>query len=503
MSTALTVAVALVILGVGLYRALPYGRLGIFSWMQSAVLMAPWLVFFGLFAAGFYLNFIGILLLLLVSTTVYVLLGRQVRSLAQQEITQQATAMRAKTEANPAPETSTDPSSTDPSPDPTNLAEPSLNSAIPAIETIPADDLQTIKGIFGIDTFFITATIPYQNGVIFNGNLRGETATTHAHLTAALQARVADRYRLFLVENAEAKPTVVILPRSADPQPSTPWQKFVAVALLIATIATCFETSGFLLGFDFYQAPDRYREVLPIGLGLMGILTAHEIGHWGMAQRYNVKLSWPFFLPTWQIGAFGALTRFESLLENRKALFDIAFAGPAVGGLLSLVLLVTGLLLSHTGSQFHLPTLFFEGSILVGTLAKVALRESLQQPIVDVHALVIIGWIGLLMTAINLMPAGRLDGGRIVHAIYGRKIANRTTIATLAILVIASLVNPLAFYWAILILVLQRDLERPSLDEISEPDDARAALGLLALFLMVSTLLPLTPSLAGRLGIGG
>jgi hypothetical protein len=74
---------------------------------------------------------------------------------------------------------------------------------------------------------------------------------------------------------------------------------------------------------------------------------------------------------------------------------------------------------------------------------------------------------------------------------------------TLIILGIASLVNPLALYWAALILVLQRDLERPSLNELSEPDDTRAALTLFALFLMISILIPLTPSLAGRLGIGG
>jgi membrane-associated protease RseP (regulator of RpoE activity) len=70
-------------------------------------------------------------------------------------------------------------------------------------------------------------------------------------------------------------------------------------------------------------------------------------------------------------------------------------------------------------------------------------------------------------------------------------------------LAIASLANPLALYWAIVILFLQRDLERPSLNEITEPDDARAALGLLALFLMLVTLIPLSPGLAGRLGIGG
>ena len=114
--------------------------------------------------------------------------------------------------------------------------------------------------------------------------------------------------------------------------------------------------------------------------------------------------------------------------------------------------------------------------------------------------MVILGWLGLVINAINLMPAGRLDGGRIIQAIYGRKIANRATTATLIILTLVSLVNPLALYWAIVILFLQRNLERPSLNELTEPDDTRAAFALLSLFLMITVLLPLTPSLAGRLG---
>jgi membrane-associated protease RseP (regulator of RpoE activity) len=166
-------------------------------------------------------------------------------------------------------------------------------------------------------------------------------------------------------------------------------------------------------------------------------------------------------------------------------------------------MLLTGLVLSHPGSLFQIPVGFFQSSILIGTLSKVVLGDTLAQPLVDVHPLTVIGWLGLVITAINLMPAGQLDGGRIVQAIYGRKVARRTTVATLILLGFASLANPLALYWAILILFLQRNLERPSLEELTEPDDARAALGLLALFLMVATLLPLTPSLAGRLGIGG
>jgi len=148
------------------------------------------------------------------------------------------------------------------------------------------------------------------------------------------------------------------------------------------------------------------------------------------------------------------------------------------------------------------PAEFLRSSILVGALARSFLGSSIQADIVDVHPLVIVGWLGLVITAINLMPAGQLDGGRIVQAIYGRRIAGRTTIATLVILGLAALVNPLSLYWAIVILFLQRDLERPALNELTEPSDSRAALGLLLLFIMAAVLLPLTPSLAGRLGIG-
>jgi membrane-associated protease RseP (regulator of RpoE activity) len=139
---------------------------------------------------------------------------------------------------------------------------------------------------------------------------------------------------------------------------------------------------------------------------------------------------------------------------------------------------------------------------LVGSLAKITLGSALQAGIVNINPLVIVGWVGLVITALNLMPAGQLDGGRIVQAIYGRKTASRATLATIILLVLVGLGNSLALYWAIVIVFLQRDLERPSLNEITEPDDARAAFGLLALFLMIATLLPLTPALAGRLGIG-
>jgi membrane-associated protease RseP (regulator of RpoE activity) len=152
-----------------------------------------------------------------------------------------------------------------------------------------------------------------------------------------------------------------------------------------------------------------------------------------------------------------------------------------------------------------MPTNFFQGSILVGCLAKLFFQANLESEFISIHPFAILGWLGLVITAINLLPAGQLDGGRIVQAIFGRKTCRRTTIGTLIILGLVSLFNPvnsLTFYWAIIILFLQRDLERPSLNELTEPNDTRAILALVMLFIALLTVIPITPSLAARLGIG-
>jgi membrane-associated protease RseP (regulator of RpoE activity) len=491
----LVVIVAFGILAWGFQRSRIYGRLGILAWLQSVVLMSPWLIFFALFALGVYLNLIGIVSLLLVSSGIYIWLGKKLRAAGQEEMLRERAAQRLKME------TDSDRSMVTPTTTPVAATE-NINELLP----IPAAELTQIKTIFGLDSFFATETISYQEGAIFKGNLRAEPDAAYAILDRKLKAAMGEKYRLFLVEGTEEKPVVIVLPSNNDPKPSTLAQKNLALVLLVATIVTTLEASGILLGFDLFDNFGRFREAIPLSLGIWSILAAHEIGHYWMAKKYNARLSLPYFLPTWQIGSFGAITRFESVLPNRRALFDISFAGPALGGIVAFILLILGMLLSHAGSPFQIPSQFFQASILVGSLAKVVFADRLQQAIVEVHPLLIIGWLGLVVSALNLMPAGQLDGGRIVQAIYGRQTARRTTIATLIILGIVTLfspANPIPLYWAILILFLQRDAERPSLNELSEPDDTRAAWGLLALFLMLATLIPLSPSLAGRLGIGG
>ncbi len=487
------ILVAFALLAWGYNRAKGYGKLGILAWLQSVSLMAPWLIFFGLFALGIYLNIVGILFLLVASIIVYIYLGKRLRAEGQDVMLREKAEERIKEEEDKKAEKD-------------NLSTDSEVKNVGDVIPIPDEDLQLIKGIFSIDTFFATETISYQEGAIFRGNLRGETEESYQRLSEKLKARFGEKYRLFLVEGTEGKPVVIILPSSDDPQPTTLAQKNLALVLFVATVFTTLEAGSILLGFDLFNNWNRYIETLPIGLALWGVLIFHEIGHRIVAKRYDIKMSVPFFLPTWQIGSFGAITRFESLIPTRNALFDVALAGPACGGLLSLILLIIGLTLSHEGSLFQIPTQFFQGSILVGSLAKVILGEQLQNAIVNVHPLTVIGWLGLVINGLNLMPAGQLDGGRIIQAIYGRKTARRTTIITLVILGIVTIfspANPIPLYWAVVILFLQRDLERPSLNELTEPDDTRAGWGLLALFLMLATLIPLSPGLAGRLGIGG
>jgi hypothetical protein len=490
MITALTLAAAIAILAWGFLRAQPLGKLGLIAWGQSAVLMVPWLLLFGLMDFGVPINLVEVLGGVLAAMAAYIGLGRWLRQVAAQIPSTPSTPAVAN------PSTANTASTTTDAP----LISP---DQVPEAK-IPAADLQVIQTIFGWNTFFATETIPYQNGLICKGNLRAEAQTVHQQLSQDLDHKLPDQYRLFLVADLDAKPTVIILPRRNDPKPSNWVQWSVAGLLFLVTLATCFETSALVRGFHIFEQPQRWWVALPMALCLLSVLLSHELAHWWVAGRYQVRLSPPLFLPTWQIGSFGALTRFESLLPHRTSRFDIALAGPAVGGAVALSLLVLGLGLARAGvGDIPVPALFFQGSVLVGSLARAILQESLTQDFVNVNPLVLGGWLGLVITALNLMPAGILDGGRMVQAIYGRKVAGWLTFATLIILGFTALVTPLALYWAAVILILQRDVDRPCLEEMTEVDDTRATWGLLALFLMAATLIPLVPGLAGRLGIGG
>ena len=262
-ATVLIILTAIGVLGWGFNRARTYGKLGILAWLQSVVLTAPWLLFFGLFTAGIYLNIVGILFLLVASAGLYIYLGKRLRAAGQDAVLreratqllsekQQLSQTQKPDEQGPATQENQTP--------PLNGTNPRTTEVAP----IPAEDLKTIQGIFSIDTFYSTETIPYQEGVIFKGNMRGsDPAQVFSRLSVNLEERLGDRYRLFFVESPEERPVVIVLPSSNDPKPATLSQKILAVVLLVATIATSLEAAGLLLNFDFYNNLERFGKCCP------------------------------------------------------------------------------------------------------------------------------------------------------------------------------------------------------------------------------------------------
>jgi membrane-associated protease RseP (regulator of RpoE activity) len=518
-------------------RSRKLGKVGLLSWLQFLALMLPWLVYFVLFITGTFLSFAVLLLLFVVSSIGYIAIGNQIRQIM---IKEQSIAAKKQDQANSgtdgneasgtgkagenshSSDSSNFPNSPPPNPsplgsnplnNPNNLLQKGrkgLADQLPIgamglkFKPIPAEDLKLMQGIFGIDTFYATETIPYQEGVIFRGNLRSDPQAAHAEMTQSLQKRFHDKYNLFLVEGQEKKPVVIILPtRAMMPEPNFWAQNVLAVVLVLASIYTVFSLGLQLSGVAVAQTWADYGRALPFVGGLAAIFICREAAMRLMARHYQIKLGLPFLLPSSQLGCFGAFSRIISTVPNRQALFDVAAAGPIVSGTISFAILLAGLILTkqHLGT-IDVPSQIFQSSILVGMMAKILLGNALRSDVLAIHPLIVLGWLGLVVTALNLMPAGQLDGGRIVQAVYGRRTAGWTTLLTLVFLAIATFINPLALYWGGLILILLRDLERPMLNELSELDEERDLLGLVLLFSMLIIILPFAPSLAQRFGIG-
>lgn len=290
------ILVALGLLTWGYNRAKSYGKLGILAWLQSVSLMGPWLIFFSLFALGIYLNIVGILFLLLASGILYIYLGKRLRAEGQDVILREKASQRLQ--ENEAEKTKENDD---------NSTGESDEKIVTDLLPIPDEDLQLIRGIFSIDTFFATETISYQEGAIFRGNLRGEPTQSYERLSEKLKANFHDKYRLFLVEGTEGKPVVIVLPSSDDPQPTTLVQKNLALVLFVATVVTTLEAASILLGFDLFNNWERYQEAIPISLALWFILISHEIGHIIIAKRYNIRMSVPFFFPLGTLVPLGQL----------------------------------------------------------------------------------------------------------------------------------------------------------------------------------------------------
>jgi membrane-associated protease RseP (regulator of RpoE activity) len=157
---------------------------------------------------------------------------------------------------------------------------------------------------------------------------------------------------------------------------------------------------------------------------LMGILLCHELGHYVIGRRRGVDVSLPYFIPVppqFTLGTLGAVIRMRKPISDRNALFDVGAAGPVAGLVIAIPLLVVGLSLSSLGPTK--PDDMIEGNSILYALLKYAVfGRWLPSGGVDVqlHPMAFAGWVGLLITMINLMPIGQLDGGHVARAALGQ-----------------------------------------------------------------------------------
>jgi membrane-associated protease RseP (regulator of RpoE activity) len=217
-----------------------------------------------------------------------------------------------------------------------------------------------------------------------------------------------------------------------------------------------------LLGFTV-QHPHLLANGLVFSAALLAILTAHEMGHYVACRRYGVAATLPFFIPApplFLAGTFGAFIKIKSPIPSRRALFDIGLAGPLAGFVVAVPIALVGVLSMQPpvqgggyGVVFHDPLLFRLLARLLGTPL---------DPYAPINPYYMAAWIGLLVTSLNLMPVGQLDGGHGTFAMFGQrahKVIGRVAFAVMAVLTVLGFVwygSPSGFLYTVLLAIMLR-----------------------------------------------
>jgi membrane-associated protease RseP (regulator of RpoE activity) len=213
---------------------------------------------------------------------------------------------------------------------------------------------------------------------------------------------------------------------------------------------------------------------------IMLILLGHEMGHYFMSQRYGIRATLPYFLPFpfSPFGTFGAVIRMGGSLTSRKALFDTGIAGPMISLLLSIPAIVIGLQLSEVipTSQIKEGALRLGDPVLFSFVQRLVIGSVPENHDILLHPIGYAGWVGLFVTALNLLPIGQLDGGHIAYALFGKKSKAIFFIAIAVMAFITIFYNP--GWFLLLILVILFGFRHPApLDDQTRLDGKRKLLG--------------------------
>ncbi len=399
-----------------------------------------------------------------------------------------------------------------------------------ATKPITQDEETLLQRCFPWSIYYLQNIEYRPQAMICKGKLKASPGEAYQAVQKNVESNFGDRFLVLFQEGLNGTPFFALVPnpqaKNGDKTPlesmnreqtarfrrlnQTPMTRpGLALALAITTlVTTTFAGVAFIGGVEDPQAlradPTLLRQGLAYGMSLMFILGVHESGHYLATRYHKLKSTLPYFIPVpFFLGTFGAFIQMRSPIPNRRALFDVGIAGPLSGLVVSLPILLWGLAhstvvpLGEQSQLFTFETLDPSRSVILLMMSKLALGNTLQAgSALNLHPVAISGCLGLIVTALNLMPVGQLDGGHIVHAMYGQRTAAVVSQVARLLMLIFSFVYQEFFLWAILLLFIPA--AEPALNDISELNGPRDFLGLLSLTLLLLIILP-APSALTRL----
>ena len=269
----------------------------------------------------------------------------------------------------------------------------------------------------------------------------------------------------------------------------------IHLVLFFLTIFTTLLAGALMEGAKILENPLELLKGIPFSFTLMFILGTHEFGHYYYAQKHKVDATLPYFIPAppflFLIGTFGAFIKIKSPIYRKDALLQIGAAGPIAGFVIAVPALIIGLLLSDVVEKNNIQgALILGDSILMKILTWITHPKLMDTQDIMLHPIAFAGWIGLLVTMLNLLPIGQLDGGHVAYAMFGKKQRLIGQIAFIFLIPLSFLsINWLI--WGLLLLILMRSVKHPPIQDIHIPlSDTDKRIGYICLLIFIVCFIP-------------
>ena len=356
-----------------------------------------------------------------------------------------------------------------------------------------------VSDLFNV--YDVTVGLPGQPHAI---RLRGSLQIPSEQAFPQISARLKDLgFTAWLRHDRESGVQALLAVPGVFPQAEQPRLWLHALLFGATVLTTLYAGAGMAEGRpsdDLWWPLFHLWRGWPFALGLLSILLAHELGHYFVSRHHGVARSLPYFIPLPLpdflgnvLGTMGAVILMKAPVTNRRVMLDVGAAGPIIGTLVAIPVLLIGLSLSHVEPIVTDQAYMLEGSSLLYLGLKfLVFGRWLPGGGLDVfiHPVAFAGWAGLLVTSLNLIPAGQFDGGHIVYSILGER-AQRFTWPLIGVLFALGVIFWQGWLiWAFLVLLLGQRHPGP-LDSVTVLDGRRKVVAATALVLFVLTFTPI------------